>query len=121
MSYDLPFAYFLQDGIIDEWPIVPYLTWSPVKADKSPWVRVEFGAKKAFSKVVIHRCRDGEGRVALKSGRVVADGRELASFGPGGCKVELSFPAVESDSVTIEVGDCDASANCRLLSEVEVL
>ncbi len=67
-----------------------------------------------------NRCRDGEGRIALKSGRVVADGRELAKFGPGGCKVELSLPAVESDSVTIEVGDCDASASCRLLSEVEV-
>ena len=120
MSYDLPFAYFLQDGIIDEWPIVPYLTWSPVKSDKSPWVRVEFGGKKAFSKVVIHRCRDGEGRIALKSGRVVADGRELAKFGPGGCKVELSFPAVEAEAVTVEVGDCDASASCRLLSEVEV-
>ena len=120
MSYDLPFAYFLQDGIIDEWPIVPYLTWSPVKSDKSPWVRVEFGGKKAFSKVVLHRCRDGAGRIALKSGRVVADGRELAKFGPGGCKVELSFPAVEAEAVTVEVGDCDASANCRLLSEVEV-
>ena len=117
---DLPFAYFLQDGIIDEWPIVPYLTWSPVRSDKAPWVRVEFGGRKRFSKVVLHRCRDGEGRVALASGRVVADGRELASFGPGGCRVELSFPQVESGAVTIEVGETDPAAKCRLLSELEV-
>ena len=117
---DMPFTYFLQDGLVDEWPIVSYLTWSPQKQDRAPWVRVEFGAKKKFSKVVLHRCRDGEGRIALKSGRVTSGGRELAAFGAGGCKVELSFPAVEAESVTVEVGGCDASANCRLLSEVEV-
>ena len=50
MSYDLPFAYFLQDGIIDEWPIVPYLTWSPVKSGKSPWVRVGFGENEGVFK-----------------------------------------------------------------------
>ena len=117
---DLPFPYFLQDGLIDEWPIVSYLTWSPQKQDKKPWVCVEFGAKKKFSKVVLHRCRDEEGRIALKSGRAVADGRELATFGPGGCKVELSFPEVEADAVTVEIGETDPSANCRLLSELEV-
>lgn len=117
---ELPFTYFLQDGIVDELPLVPFLTWSPKKSDKSPWVRVEFGQRKRFSKVVLHRCRDDAGRVALLSGRVVADGRELASFGPGGCKVELSFEATESDSVTLEIGQRDANAGCRLLSELEV-
>ena len=119
-SVDVPYPYFLQDGLVDEWPIVPYLTWSPSPKDKSPWVRVEFGAKKSFSKVVLHRCRDKAGRIALKGGRVTAEGRELASFGPGGCRVELSFPSVEAESVTVEIGECDASAKCRLLSEVEV-
>ena len=119
-SVKMPYPYFLQDGIVDELPIVPYLTWSPSHLDKNPWVRVELGGKKKFSKVVLHRCRDKEGRIAPKSGRVVADGREVAAFGVGGCKVEIGFPVVEADSVTVEVGETDASAKCRLLSEVEV-
>ena len=118
---DLPFTYFLQDGLVDEWPIVPYLAWSPRKQDKSPWVRVEFGAKKKFSRVVLHRCRDEEGRVALMSGRVVADGRELATFGPGGCKVVLSFPEAESEAVTVEIGETNPLAKSCLLSELEVI
>ena len=117
---DLPFTYFLQDGLVDEWPIVPYLTWSPSHLDKAPWVRVEFGTKRKFSKVVLHRCRDGEGRIALQAGRVVADGRELAVFGPGGCRVELSFPLTAADAVTVEIGNRDETAKCRLLSEIEV-
>ena len=117
---DLPFTYFLQDGLVDEWPIVPYLTWSPQAQDKKPWVRVEFGGRKRFSKVVLRRCRDKEGCIALKSGRVVVEGRELAMFGLGGCSVELSFSEVEAESVTVEVGDYDKTAKCRLLSEVEV-
>ena len=60
------------------------------------------------------------GYILIQLGRVVADGRELATFGHGGCRVELSFPAVESESVTVEIGDCDASAKCQLLSEIEV-
>ena len=117
---DLPFTYFLQDGLVDEWPIVPYLTWSPRRDDKAPWVRVEFGAKKRFSRLLLHRCRDGEGRIALLGGRVLVDGRELASFGTGACKVEIAFPEVESGSVTVEIGTVDKAAQCRLISEIEV-
>ena len=53
-------------------------------------------------------------------GRVLVDGRELASFGKGACKVEIAFPEVESDSVTVEIGTVDKAAQCRLISEIEV-
>ena len=120
-SYDLPFTYFLQDGLRDELPIVPYLTWSPVASDKAPWVRVEFGAKKKFSKLVLYRCRDAEGRLALLSGKVEADGREIAAFDEReNAKIEITFPETEADSLTVKIGERDAASKCRLLSEVEV-
>lgn len=120
-SYELPFTYFLQDGIIDELPLTPYLNWSPKPDDAKPWVRCEFGSRKRFSKVVLHRCRDMDGRIALVSGRLVADGKELAAFdGVDACRVELEFPAVEAESVTLELGRVDKESKCRLLSEFEV-
>ena len=121
MGYPLPFTYFLQDGIRDDFPIVPYLTWNPLPTDKKPSVRCEFGAKKRFSKVVLYRCKDADGRIALVSGRLVADGRELAAFNStDGCTVELKFPETESESVTLEVGTVDKESRTRLLSEFEV-
>ena len=120
VSYDLPFTYFLHDGLRDELPIVPYLTWSPVASDKSPWVRVEFGAKKRFSKLVLYRCRDAEGRLALLSGKVEANGREIAAFADReNARIEIALPETEADSVTVKIGDRDAAAKCRLLSEIE--
>jgi hypothetical protein len=120
-SYDLPFAYFLHDGLRDELPIVPYLTWSPVASDKSPWVRVEFGGKKKFSKLVLYRCRDAEGRLALLSGTVEANGREIAAFDDkDNAMIEIALPETSADSLTVKIGSCNAQATCRLLSEVEV-
>ena len=117
----LPYPYFLQDGLVDEWPITPYLAWKPLETDRRPWVRCEFGKTCRFSKVVVSRCRDEAGRIRLLAGRLVANGRELASFdAERGCRLELTFPAVEADSVTLELVRRDGMSQCRDLSEIEV-
>lgn len=117
----LPYPYFLQDGLVDEWPITPYLAWKPLETDRRPWVRCEFGKTCRFSKVVVSRCRDEAGRIRLLAGRLVANGRELASFdAERGCRLELTFPAVEADSVTLELVRRDGTSQCRDLSEIEV-
>ena len=120
-SYDLPFTYFLQDGLRDELPIVPYLTWKPVKNDASPWVRVEFGEEKKFSRVVLYRCRDAAGRLALLSGSIEVQGAKIAEFNDKqNAKLELQLSETTASSVTIKVGQCDKQALCSLLSEIEV-
>ncbi|MBQ3340985.1 MAG: hypothetical protein IJG84_03750 [Kiritimatiellae bacterium] len=100
----LPWGYFLQDGFADEFPYLPYHGWAPDANDKSPSVKVLFGEKKRFGKVVVTCCCDAKGAFPVASGSVEVDGRKVAEFvrGAGG-RVAVEFSPVSSDAVTVRL------------------
>ena len=114
------FGYFLQDGFADEFPYLRYHGWAPEKGDKSPSVKVLFGEKKRFGKVVVTCCRDAKGAFPVASGSVEVDGRKVAEFvrGAGG-RVVVEFPPVPSDAVTVRLSG-NAAGGEAWLTEVEV-
>ena len=112
--------YFLQDGFDQPLPYVPYQAWAPRGDDASPWVRVEFGGRRRFSRVRLVRCRDEKGVYAFDSGRLMVDGTERAAFAAAtNAVVELTFPAVESEAVTLLPGPCRSRSSAYLV-EFEV-
>lgn len=112
--------YFLQDGFDQPLPYVPYQAWAPRGDDPAPWVRVEFGGRRRFSRVRLVRCRDEKGVYAFDAGRLMVDGTEIASFTVASdAVVELKFPAVESDAVTLLPGPRRSSSSAYLV-EFEV-
>ena len=116
------FSYFLQDGFDASYPYVNFHSWGPRGDDKAPWVKVDFGSKKRFSKVVLCRYKDGKGCYPLKGAAIDVDGREVASFkddGTAGDKAVLEFPPVEAASFTVRITETDRSGDAYLLTEIE--
>lgn len=116
------FGYFLQDGFDASYPYERFHAWGPRGEDKAPWVKVDFGEKKRFSKVVLCRNRTKDGRYPLKAAAIEVDGREVALFnddGTAGDKVTLEFPAVESQSFTVRIKSADLAVENYLLTEIE--
>ena len=122
------FPHFLQDGFDIDLPYVPYLAWQPQWPDwnaGTAWVKVEFGGKKTFSRAVLTRCRDKEGRYPLDSGWFEANGKKVAEFkGATTAQVTVTFDPVEADSLTFHLGPIvpgvPYSANAACLTEFEV-
>ena len=101
---DLPYAYFLQDGFADVEPYLPYHGWTPDNKDSSPAVKIEFGGKKRFSRIIIACCRDKSGKYAVSSATVEANGRTVAEMKRGDDgRMTAEFAPTESDAVTIRV------------------
>ena len=120
--YNIDYAYLLQDGIRPEAPFAPFCTWAPEWTDEKPWVRVEFGAPKRFNRIVLHRPHGNTStRPALVSGTIEVNGRTVASFDDAEVsRLEIRFPEVEAEAVTVRLGKMDRKAQMRLLTEVEV-
>jgi hypothetical protein len=101
---DLPYAYFLQDGFADVEPYLPYHGWTPDNKDSAPAVKIEFGGKKRFSRIIIACCRDKSGKYAVSSATVEANGRTVAEMKRGDDgRMTAEFAPTESDAVTIRV------------------
>ena len=101
---DLPYAYFLQDGFADVEPYLPYHGWTPDNKDSAPAVKIEFGGKKRFSRIIIACCRDKFGKYAVSSATVEANGRTVAEMKRGDDgRMTAEFAPTESDAVTIRV------------------
>ncbi|OQA86038.1 MAG: hypothetical protein BWY31_01539 [Lentisphaerae bacterium ADurb.Bin242] len=121
---DIEYGYFLQDGICEESPRVPYMSWAPAPDDSKPRVEVTFPAPAEIDKVVLY-CVTRETRPALSAGTIeVFDGgvyREAAKFKDNSkAVVTLIFPKTKCQRVRLTVDGTDPLARCRLLSEMEV-
>ena len=125
---DLPYAYFLQDGFADVEPYLPYHGWTPDNKDPAPSVKIEFGGKKRFSRIVATCCRDKSGKYAVSSATVAVDGRTVAEMKRGDDgRMTADFAPIESDAVTVYVKGRHINGKIRTwtkrtpwLSEIEV-
>ena len=117
------FSYFLQDGFDASYPYVNFHSWGPSGNDTAPWVKVDFGEKKMFSKVVLCRYRTDKGLYTLRSAVVEAGGKAVASFsdddGTAGDKVTLEFPPVEAESFTVRLPSLKNGSGGYYLTEIE--
>ena len=124
----LPYAYFLQDGIADIEPYLPYHGWTPDIKDRSPSLKIEFGGKKRFSRLIMTCCRTKAGEYAVSSATVEADGRKIAELSRGDDgRMRAGFEPVEADSLTIRVNGRNLDGKIKTwtkrtpwLSEIEV-
>ena len=121
--FHLYFPYFLQDGIKEKNAVIEWQGWMPERTDKDPWLKIDFGGKKRFSKVVLYRLFDRSGRTPVLGCTIEANGKTLATFADDGREpvVVIEFPGVEAQSLVIrDFKRNPKGVNAHWLSEVEV-
>ena len=115
--------YFLQDGMKGGRLTTPYLAWmaDPARRQDRPWVRLEFGRKTKFSRIVLFRAIGDDGLATMASGSVKVNGETVATFDdPDREVIELTIPETEAESVTLEPGKVTWDGFRRWLTEFEV-
>ena len=121
MIKELPAGYFLQDGMADEFPYLPYHAWAPASTDAAPAVTIDFGERKIVNRVVISRVRTEDGRWPLRSVSLEADGVSVGQvvFPSGRPRAECVFPQTAMRRLKVCVTDYDRAFLDGWISEIE--